>query len=105
MNYLCKLSHSVVDCAVHILTGNGEVVGGPIMARGDHLQCHGWSRGTTFGGGPLLGGNICSMTAFMSVVYARISPEAISIRCVYFCTVSEQPAVDGQSVAAVTNKN
>ena len=58
MNYLCKLSYSVVDCAVHILTGNGgtnygkggtaySAVDGP---RGDHLQCHGWSGGTAFGG-------------------------------------------------------
>ena len=37
-----------------------------------------------------------------SVVYARHLPEAISIRRV-FCTVGEKPAVDGQSIAAVTN--
>ena len=41
----------------------------------------------------------------MSVVYALPLPEAISTRRVYFCTVGEQPAVDGQSVAAVTRRS
>ena len=42
--------------------------------------------------------------AFMGVVYVRPLPEAISTCRVYFCTVVEQPAVDGRSIAAVTNK-
>ena len=40
----------------------------------------------------------------MSVVYVRPLPEANSTRRVYFFMVGEQPAVDGRSVAAVTNK-
>ena len=36
--------------------------------------------------------------AFMSAIYARALPVCI------ICTVCEQPAIDGQSVAAVTNK-
>ena len=43
LNYLRKLSCSIVDCVVHILTWNNEVVGGPIMARGDCLQRRRWS--------------------------------------------------------------
>ena len=34
--------------------------------------------------------------AFMSVIYAQPLPEAISPRRVYFCTVGEQPDVDGR---------
>ena len=40
----------------------------------------------------------------MSAVYARPLPEAISTQHVYNCTICKQPAVDGRSVAAVTNK-
>ena len=40
----------------------------------------------------------------MTVVYALPLPEAISTRHVYFCTVGKQPAIDGQSVAAVTTR-
>ena len=44
LNYLSKLSRSIVDCVVHILTWNSEAVGGgPIMARGDGLQRRRWS--------------------------------------------------------------
>ena len=40
----------------------------------------------------------------MSVIqYVRLLPEAISTHR-GFCTVGEQPAVDGRFVAAVTNK-
>ena len=73
MNYLSKLSRSIVDCVVHILTWNSVVVGGdqlwrggtaysavdgpsgraitvPWMVWGDQVFCYGWSGGTTFGG-------------------------------------------------------
>ena len=61
LNYLSKLSRSIVDCVVHILTWNSEAVGGGTNygeggtaysaidgPRGDHLQCHGWSGGTKY---------------------------------------------------------
>ena len=70
MNYLSRLSRSIVDCVVHILTWNSVVVGGtnygeggtaysavdgprggastvPWMVRGDQVFCYGWSGGTT----------------------------------------------------------
>ena len=41
----------------------------------------------------------------MSVVYARLYLKRSQPGVYKFCTVCEQPAIDGQSVAAVTNKS
>ena len=92
LNYLSKLSRSIVDCVVHILTWNSEVVGGDQLwrggtaysavdgPRGDHLQCHGRSGGTKYSamygpGGPLLGGTTCSMTGVHLHELDRIEEE------------------------------
>ena len=40
----------------------------------------------------------------MSANYARALPEMVSNGVYNLCSLPEQPAVDGQSVAAVTNK-
>ena len=40
----------------------------------------------------------------MSAVYARASPETISNGVYNLYGLPDQPAIDGQSVAAVTNK-
>ena len=37
MNYLSRLSRSIVDCVVHILTSNSEVVGGTNYGEGGRL--------------------------------------------------------------------
>ena len=45
------------------------------------------------------------LLAFMSAVHAQALPEAGNLNpACMICTVCEQPAVDGQSVAAITNK-